>query len=70
MDALGLDSMPEVGSTRMMMARVSVTTVSTNEVDGGKKRKSMSLQITDLGLGPDDESDHEKMADKLYGKKA
>lgn len=68
-DKLGI-ALPEVGKDLALMARVNVTAVSSSEnTYGGKteKRRSVSLQITDLCLGPD-EGEGGDAATKLYEK--
>jgi hypothetical protein len=73
LEKLGLEKMPEVGGSMLLMARVDVTGCSVNEhAQGGKqhKHKSLTLQITDLGLKADgDGVDEEKLAGKLYTSK-
>jgi hypothetical protein len=65
LDKLGMDTMPDVGESLQLSALVDVTACSSNETDSGKRR-SVSLQITDLALGTKaSDSDH---AEKLYGK--
>lgn len=53
---LGLSKLPEVGKPIMLVAKVDVSSVSSNEytTEGGKveTRESMSLQITDMMLAP------------------
>ena len=60
---LGLDSLPKVGATRTLVATVDVTSVSSNEHEGGKQR-SISLQITEMCL--EAEGDAEDAAKALY----
>lgn len=55
LDKLGLRELPEVGTTLMLCAQVDVTAVSEREnLEGGKteRHRDLSLQITDLALGP------------------
>lgn len=57
MEKLGLASLPAAGDTLTLTAVVTVTNVSENsyaDAKGGKAKtcQSMSLQITDMGLGP------------------
>lgn len=49
--ALGITKMPEVGSTIPIVARATVSSVSEYESQENGERRSLSLQITDLGLG-------------------
>lgn len=55
----------EVGKSMMIQARVDVTGVMEQEHEHGKHR-NVQLQITDLGIGPD-EGDGGDAAEKLYG---
>lgn len=50
LDKLGIETLPKVDGELMVLARATVTSVSSNESSGGGKRKSVSLQITDLCL--------------------
>lgn len=71
LETLGLTKLPAVGKPMMLVARVDVTSVSENETqDGGKKRsnRSVSLQITEMALGPDEKGDEPKAQDALYKK--
>lgn len=63
---LGFDNLPEAGATLNLQAKVEVTSVSVNETNDGEKRKSMSLQITDMGLSA--AKDDKSAADVLYPK--
>lgn len=66
-EKLGL-SLPEVGKDMALLARVKVTAVSSSEDSyGGKteKRRSVSLQITEMCLEPD-EGEGKDAADLLY----
>lgn len=62
---LGLGDMPDAGDNIVVLAKATVSSVSENEQAGGGKRRSMSIQITDLGIGA--ESDAKKASEKLYG---
>jgi hypothetical protein len=67
-DKLGI-ALPEVGKDLALLARVSVTRVSSSEnTYGGKteKRRNLSLQITDMCLEPD-EGEGKSAAEALYG---
>jgi len=61
------DELPDVGAMKDLVARAKVTSVSSNDVDGGKKRRSVSLQITELACSYD--GDKKSHADVLYGEK-
>lgn len=50
---LKLKDLPKVGKTMMLAARVGVVSVSSSDSQGGGKRESIELQITDLGLDRD-----------------
>lgn len=73
LDALGITKLPEVGKPMMLVARVDVTSVSENkhttEGNGTEKHRSVSLQITDLAIGPNDESSTPDAQDVLYDSK-
>lgn len=47
--ALGMKDLPKVGASITIEATANVTSVSENETQGGTRR-SLSLQITELGL--------------------
>lgn len=59
--------LPEVGKDMLIMARVSVTSVSQQESASGGKNRGISLQITDLCLEKDS-GEGGSAADRLYGK--
>lgn len=65
LDKLDL-ALPKVGTALTLIARVDVTSVSSNEGRDKKERRSVSLQITDLCLEP--EAAAAKVEDALYGK--
>lgn len=50
MDALGMKGMPKVGESMTMSCMVKVTRCSEEEREGGVPMRSMSLQITDMGM--------------------
>ncbi len=58
-------ALPEVGKTLMLQARVNVTGAMEEEREGTGKHRTAQLQITDLGIGPD-EGEGQSAADKLY----
>ncbi len=69
LDKLGEDTLPDIGTELMLVARVKVTGVQANESDSGKRR-SVSLQITHMCLeakGDDNTASAAAIA-KLYGK--
>ncbi len=66
LEKLNLGSLPKVGKTLELYAKVDVTAVSEHESESGSNR-SVSLQITDLGLYPEGSGDDDAV-DKLYGK--
>lgn len=49
LDQLGLKELPKVGSTIRLEAKAQITGVSENETQSGSRR-SLSIQITDLGF--------------------
>lgn len=50
---LGIDTLPEVGSTMSIIARADVQSASESQYNGDKeKRMSLSLQITDMAVAP------------------
>lgn len=64
---MGIDTLPDVGESYMLIAKVDVTNVSSNESEGGKSR-SVGLQITDLCLEDADSIAGKKnVIDSLYG---
>lgn len=62
---LGLDSLPSVGSSMQLQARVKITSVGENESDSGGKSRHVSLQITALALGS--AADQTSPAERLFG---
>lgn len=64
---LGVKELPAVGKSFKMMAMVEVCSVSMNESKEGGEHKSITLQITDMGL---DLGKKEVDAKKLYPDKA
>lgn len=50
LEKLGLTSMPAVGSKVMIEAVCEVNSVSQHDSKDGGKNKSLSLQITDMGV--------------------
>lgn len=69
---INFTTLPGIGDTMIITARVKVTDVSANETDDGVRR-SVGLQITDLEFGPDNEDKNEEgattddLARKLFG---
>lgn len=64
LDKLGLASMPEVGKSLLLMARVDVVSVSAHDSPSGSTR-NLELQITDLALDTDS-GEGGSAADRLY----
>lgn len=50
---LGMPALPSVDQTMMITARVKVVSVSSRDSSGGDKEQNVSLQITDMEIGPD-----------------
>ena len=65
LEKLGID-LPEVGSTLRIEGRVTVTAAQLSETQHSGRQRSASLQIVDLGVGPDERDD--AAADRLYDK--
>lgn len=64
-DKLDLGSLPSVGDTINVAAKAKVESVSQRQdTDDDGPNRSITLQITDMGLENDDENDH---AEKLFG---
>lgn len=63
-EKLGIKTLPEAGETMMLVARVKVTGTNSEDVDGGKKRQSIRLQLTDMAL--EDGGEKTNAAEKLY----
>lgn len=66
MEKLGIEDLPAVGTEMNLTAVVKVTSVSSYDSEGDGGSKSVSLQITQMGL---DAGKGESAAQKLYGKK-
>lgn len=64
LDKLKLDPLPEAGETLMLLAKVRVSRVSSNDTADGEKSRSVGLQITDLAL--EDAGEHKDAAKMLY----
>ena len=64
LEKLGLEKMPAAGDELMLVARVEVTGVNVSDTIGGGESKSLSLQITDMDLGPEATD----VSDKFYKK--
>ena len=62
---LGIKELPEVGGEIGLEAKVTVTSASINETKDNGVDRSITLQITDLGLFGEDKS----ASDSLYGDK-
>lgn len=73
LELLGLTKLPQVGKPMMLIARVDVTSVSeqknVSEDKGTHKHRSVSLQITDMALAPDEKGDEPAAQDVLYDAK-
>lgn len=69
--ALGIKDMPKTGETMTIQAVAKVTRCSEEEREGSEPSRSMSLQITDLGLDAPEKKrepiDKEATARALYG---
>lgn len=71
MKKLGLDALPKVGKPVMLVARATVQSIETREYERDGKtesRESMSLQITDLAVGPNETGSEPAAQDVLYAK--
>jgi hypothetical protein len=64
LEKLKVDELPEVGDERLVIAKVKVTSVSSNESESGSN-KSVSLQITEMCL--EDAGEKAAAESKLYG---
>ena len=56
LEKLGITALPKVGGEMMITAKVCVVSTSTSERQGGDEESCVSLQITDLAIGDEDES--------------
>ena len=64
LDKLGIE-LPEVDEKVAVIAKATVTNVSSNSSAGGEKRRSVSLQITELCIEPG--ASTKKAEEALYG---
>jgi len=64
LEKLKLEALPEAGESMMLVAKVKVTNVSSTDSSEGGKRRSVSLQITDMCL--EDAGEKVEAAGKLY----
>ena len=62
LNKLGLDDLPKVGSYVKIRAEACVVSVSSNEDEGGKPRRSLAVQIERLAI---DENEPESMEEAL-----
>lgn len=68
-EKLGITELPKVGAEMMVTAKVCVVSTSTSERQGGDEECCVSLQITDLAIGDEDETPAKRNPVKaLYGK--
>lgn len=63
LEKLGLTTLPKVGSTMSLVARVEVTSTSERESQGDGPQRSVSLQVTDMALS----AEAGDAAQALYG---
>lgn len=71
LDKLGIETLPEVGGELMLVAKVKVTSVSSNEHTGSKgkhKHRNVQLQICEMALGAVEKD--KDAAGELYTSKA
>lgn len=66
LNKLGIDKLPDVGESYMLVAMVDVTSVNSNESEGGKSR-GVGLQITEMCL-EGEAKNVKSVSDALYGK--
>lgn len=71
LDKLAIEKLPEVGGERMLIAKVRVVSVSSNEHDAPKgkgkhKHRNVELQITEMAI--DDVPAEKDAGDTLYAK--
>lgn len=64
LEKLGMKTMPELGKTMMLMAKVAVTDMNENKSEGSSYR-SLGLQITDMSI----EDEKESLEKRLYPEK-
>jgi hypothetical protein len=64
---LGITSLPDVGTSMTLTARVEVCGTSQYQNRNGEKDTSLSLQITAMELGAAGESGGQDVASILYG---
>lgn len=48
--ALGIESLPKVGESLTIVAKVKVTRCGEEEMEGEEVRRNMALQVTEMGL--------------------
>jgi hypothetical protein len=66
LEKLGITELPAVGETLMITAKVEVIGTSTNERQGGDEESCVSLQITHLAIGDENEPKKRDPAKALY----
>jgi hypothetical protein len=65
---LGISSLPQVGEQLELCATAYVKSASENQRDGGKKERSVELELRQMSLEPTaDATDHESL---MHGAKA
>lgn len=67
LEKLGITALPKVGSEMQITARCVVTSVGSNQVQGGDLESRVSLQITDMSVGQTEASQNNSHATMLYG---
>ena len=50
LQALGIESLPKVGQTLTIAAKVKVTRCGEEEMEGEELRRMLALQVTEMGL--------------------
>lgn len=64
---LQIEELPDVGQKKILLARVECISVSEHESIEGGVNRDVTLQITEMGLTPNDGDRLKEAASKLYG---
>lgn len=66
-EKLDMKDLPKVGDEMVILGKVKVTSVSAHDSQDGGEQRSVGLQITDMGLTPNDDKKIKSAGEKLYG---
>ncbi len=65
---LGIDTLPEVGTAVMVVAKATVASVSARQSEGGENYRCLDLQLTDMQVSGTQKDRMGRATEALYGK--